>query len=139
MSVFGGVGFVGAELVKIVERGGLVEGGLRVGNGVFAGDGGEIGRGLDGGRGVGEAAEIARCDGACSEGGGSGEEAAAVLLVLLEDVLRSDVRGADDGLPADGAAEKHLRDFPSLGQRDGLMIGLPGLPLVRIRLGEACG
>src|ERR1700733_2033904 len=114
VGVLGRVGFVSAELVVVVERGGLVEWRLRVGNCVFAGDGGQIGRGFDRGPGVGEISEIACGDCACSDGGGGGEEAAAVLLVLLEGVLRGDFGGAGGGFSTYRAAKKHYAvPFPA--------------------------
>ena len=50
--VVGGVGLVGAELIKVVVVAGLGEGGLRIFEGVLAGDGLELVGGVDGGRGL---------------------------------------------------------------------------------------
>ena len=99
-----GVGFFGAELVKIVVVGGLVEGRLRVGDGVLGGDGLELGLGgVDVGGGP-EAGDGARGEGAEGSGGsgvgGSGEEAAAagvLLLVLAEGGFGGDLGGAGLG------------------------------------------
>ena len=78
--VVGGVGFVGAELVKVVVVAGLGERGLRIfGEGVLAGDGLELVGGVDRGRRIDEAGDGAGGEGGCAEGGGSGEEAAAAL------------------------------------------------------------
>ena len=81
VGVFGGVGFFGAELVEVVVGGGFAEGGLVVVEGVFAGDGLEGGVGEDR-LGVYEGLEVGGGDGACAKGGGSGEEAAAVLALV---------------------------------------------------------
>src|SRR3984957_13344502 len=114
VGVLGRVGFVSAELVVVVERGGFAEGRLRIGNCVFAGGGGQIGRGFERGPVIGAISEIACGTRACSEGGGGGEEAAAVLLVLVEGVLRGDFGGADYGFSTYRAAKKHYAvPFPA--------------------------
>ena len=97
-----GVGLVGAELVKIVVVAGLGEGRLRLVEGVFAGDGLELVGGVDGGRGIDEAGDVAGGDGSCAEGGGSGEEAAAVLAVYCSKTccgVMSEERMVDSRLP----------------------------------------
>ena len=79
VGVVGGVGLVGAELVKIVVGAGLGEGGLGIVDGVLAGDGLELVGGVDGCRGIDEVGDVAGGEGAGAECRGSGEEAAAVL------------------------------------------------------------
>jgi len=112
VGVAGRVGFVGAELVEVVVGSGSIERGLGFGGAVFAGDGLELVGGVDGGAGVEDVGEVAGGESSGSEGGGSGEEAAAVLLVLLEDVLGGDLRGADGAGEAWRLAEKHGDRFP---------------------------
>lgn len=57
-------------------------------------------------------------EGACSEGSGSGEEAAAVLAEALDEVLGGDFGGGDVGV-----AERHEVQFPSsCGRRRALSL-----------------
>ena len=107
VGVFGRLGLIGAELVVVVEGGGLVEGGLGVGDGVLAGHGGEVGGRLDGGGGIEDVGDVTGGEGSCSEDGGGGEEAATVLIVLLDERLGSDLGGGDGRAEPGGPAEKH--------------------------------
>ncbi len=107
MGVFGRVGLVGAELVEVVVVGGFVEGSLVLGGGVLAGGGCKLVGGLHRGFGMEEAGDAGGCDGACSDGGGSGEEAAAGPLLVLEGLLRGDVGGANISVETVGLAEEH--------------------------------
>jgi len=95
VGIVGRLRLVGAELVVVVVGSGFVEGRLRVGNSVFAGYDGKVGGGLDGSIGVSQVLEVTGGYGTCSERSSSGEEAAAVLLVPIEDVLRRDVGGTN--------------------------------------------
>ena len=79
-----GIGFVGAELVKVVVVAGLGEWGLGIFEGVFAGDDCELVGGVHGCFWIDQVGDVTGGEGAGAEGGGSGEEAAAVGLVLLE-------------------------------------------------------
>ena len=62
---------------------------------MFAGDNCELIGGVDRCFGSDEVREIAGGQGGGTESGRSCEEAAAVLVVLFEDMLRGDVGGAD--------------------------------------------
>jgi hypothetical protein len=113
--VVGGVGFVGAELVKIVVVACLREWSLRVGQSVLAGDGLELVGGVNRCCRIGEATNISGGKSACTESGCTGEEAATAFLEfleLLEGVLRRNVGGTDGGFEAAGFAEKQC-DLPS--------------------------
>lgn len=63
--------------------------------------------------GVDEAGDVAGGEGAGAQRGGAGEEAAASLIVLVEDMLRSDLGGADDGFKAAGFSEEHDGSLPA--------------------------
>jgi hypothetical protein len=110
VGVVGGVGLVGAVLVEVVVAGGLGERGLGLVDGVFAGDGLELVGGVHGGCGIDEAGDGAGGEGGGAESGGSGEEAAAGLAGLLEDVLRGDVGGSDGGFEVGRFADEHCVD-----------------------------
>ena len=117
VGVSGRVGFVGAELVEIVVGSGFVEGGLGLSGGVLAWFGLKVICGLHRGCRVYEAGDAGGCDGACSEGGGSGEEVAAGLLMIFEGLLRGDVGRADVGVETVGLAEEHVERSFFLQQR----------------------
>lgn len=107
-SVARGVGLFRAVLVKIVVGAGFGEGRLGLVDGVAAGNGLELVGGVDTCRRVDEAGDVAGSQSADTECRGSGEEAAAVLLVLLEDVLGRDIGGTDGGFETVGLTEKHV-------------------------------
>jgi hypothetical protein len=65
-----------------------------------------------------EAGDMGGGDGACSEGGGSSEEAPTCALVVLEGLLRGDVGGADAGVETIGFAEKHVGSSLACGLTD---------------------